>query len=284
MENKITVLFVSYHSDDIIEKSIMTIDKNIKIIVVENSKNEIFKNKLEEKYSNVRVLIPQENLGNGAGINYGIKHIDTMYAFYLDVDTEVFPDTIQNLISAAKQIKEFSILAPKINNFEYKKDCYMDFQNKSKYSKMKFVTGCALFFDLKIFKEVGFFDEKIFLYYEENDFYERCLSKKKYIFLVENSKINHKGNSSVNEKYKDEIEINRNWHFMWSTFYFNKKHFGIIKALVKILPKFTSAFFKFVIFFLINNKKKRDIYYARFNGSLNSIIGKKSWFRPKITN
>ena len=32
MENEITVLFVSYHSEDIIEKSIMTIDKNIKII------------------------------------------------------------------------------------------------------------------------------------------------------------------------------------------------------------------------------------------------------------
>ena len=283
MENEITVLFVSYHSDDIIEKSIMTIDKNIKIIVVENSKNKILKNKLEEKYSNVEVIIPKENLGNGAGINYGIKHIDTMYAFYLDVDTEVFPDTIQNLIYAAKQIKEFSILAPKINNFEYKKECYVDFKNKSKYSKMKFVTGCALFFDLKIFKEIGFFDEKIFLYYEENDFYERCLRKKKYIFLVKSSKINHKGNSSVDEKYKDEIEINRNWHLMWSTFYFYKKHFGTIKAFIKILPKFTSALLKFIIFFLINNKKKRDIYYARFNGSLNSIIGKKSWFRPKIT-
>ena len=76
-----------------------------------------------------------------------------MYAFYLDVDTEVFPDTIQNLISAAKQIKEFSILAPKINNFEYKKECYMDFQNKSKYSKMKFVTGCALFLILKYLRK-----------------------------------------------------------------------------------------------------------------------------------
>ena len=32
MENEITVLFVSYHSEDIIEKSIMTIDKKIKII------------------------------------------------------------------------------------------------------------------------------------------------------------------------------------------------------------------------------------------------------------
>ena len=103
------------------------------------------------------------------------------------------------------------------------------------------------------------------------------------LVLIENSKINHKGNSSVDEKHKDEIEINRNWHLMWSTFYFYKKHFGTIKAFVKILPKFSSAFLKFIIFFLINNKKKRDIYYARFNGSLNSIIGKKSWYRPKIT-
>ena len=48
-----------------------------------------------------------------------VKHIDTMYAFYLEVDTEVFPDTIQNLIYAAKQI-EF-LLVPKINNLNIKK-------------------------------------------------------------------------------------------------------------------------------------------------------------------
>ena len=38
-KNEITVLFVSYHSDDIIEKSIMTIDKNIKIIGREKVKS-----------------------------------------------------------------------------------------------------------------------------------------------------------------------------------------------------------------------------------------------------
>jgi N-acetylglucosaminyl-diphospho-decaprenol L-rhamnosyltransferase len=284
MENEITVIFVSFHSDHIIEKSIVTIDKNIKIIIVENSLNYKFKNKIEKKYQNIKVIIPERNMGNGAGINIGLKNTKTKYAFYLDVDTELFPDTIKSLYHAAKEVGTFSILAPKINNFDYKNDCYLKQSAIKKYSNMRFVTGCALFFKLEIFDEVGFFDEKIFLYYEENDFYERCLSKKKYIFLIENSKINHKGNSSVNEKYKDEIEINRNWHLMWSTFYFYKKHFGVIKAFVKILPKFTSAFLKFMIFFLINNKKKRDIYYARFNGSLNSIIGKKSWFRPKITN
>ena len=282
MENEITVIFVSFHSDHIIEKSIQTIDERIRIIVVENSKNLNFKSKLENKYPNIKVIIPKENLGNGAGINEGLKNTKTKYAFYLDVDTELFSDTIKNLYDAAKKIKEFSILAPKINNFEYKNECYLKSTNSFSYKSMRFVTGCALFFEIKLFNEVGFFDEKIFLYYEENDFYERCLKKEKPIYLIENSKINHKGNSSVDEKYKDEIEINRNWHLMWSTYYFHKKHFGVIIAYKKIFPKFFSAVFNVLIFLLINKREKRRIYYARLSGIVNSVIGKKSWFRPNL--
>ncbi len=284
MENDITVIFVSFHSGDIIEKSIATINQNIPIIVVENSRDFSFKESLEKKYSNIEVIIPHENLGNGAGINHGIKNIKTKYAFYLDVDTALFPDTIKNLITAAKEIKKFSILAPIINNFEYKNDCYLNSSKNKKYPTMRFVTGCALFFEKKLFDEIGFFDEKIFLYFEENDFYERCLKKEKSIFLIKNSKINHKGNSSVKDIFEEEIEINRNWHLMWSTFYFYKKHFGKFTAYKKVLPKFFSAFFNIIFFAIINNRKKRKIYSARFSGIFNSIIGNKSWFRPNITD
>ena len=43
MENDITVIFVSFHSEDIIEKSIATINHNIPITVIENSRNFTFK-------------------------------------------------------------------------------------------------------------------------------------------------------------------------------------------------------------------------------------------------
>ena len=123
---------------------------------------------------------------------------------------------------------------------------------------------------------------KIFLYYEENDFYERCLKKKKPIYLIENSKINHKGNSSTLKIFfKEEVEINRNWHLMWSTFYFYKKHFGKVIAYKKILPNFFSAFN--ILFSQLQIIKKKKIYSARFSGIFNSIIGNKSWFRPDIT-
>ena len=118
---------------------------------------------------------------------------------------------------------------------------------------------CSFFEKKLFFNEIGFFDENIFLYFEENDFYERCLKKKKSIFLIENSKINHKGNSSVKEYSKDEIEINRNWHLMWSTFYFYKKHFGKITAYKKVLPKFFSAFLNIIFFLLIIKKKEKFI-------------------------
>ena len=283
MENDITVIFVSFHSEDIIEKSIATINHDIPIIVIENSRNFTFKEKLEKKYSNIKVIIPEQNLGNGAGINHGIKNIKTKYAFYLDVDTELFPDTIEKLIKAAKDIKNFSILAPKINNFVYKNEYYLTPKKDENYNLMRFVTGCALFFEKRLFDEIGYFDENIFLYFEENDFYERCLKKQKPIFLIESSKINHKGNSSVKNIFKDEIEINRNWHLMWSTYYFYEKHFGKVIAYKKVLPKFFSAFLNILLFTIINNKRKRRIYFARFSGIFNSIIGNKSWFRPNIT-
>ena len=30
------------------------------------------------------------------------------------------------------------------------------------------------------------------------------------------------------------------------------------------------------------DKKKRDIYYCRLSGIFNSMIGKKSWYRPSL--
>ena len=36
--------------------------------------------------------------------------------------------------------------------------------------------------------------------------------------------------------------------------------------------------------YLLNelNKKKRDIYLSRMSGIVNSILGRKSWYRPSL--
>ena len=88
--DKITIIIVSFHSNQIIENLINSIEKNIKILIVENSLDQKLKIDLEKKFKNVQVIIPKRNLGNGGGINFGMRLVKTKFSLYLDAD--VIPD------------------------------------------------------------------------------------------------------------------------------------------------------------------------------------------------
>ena len=77
-----------------------------------------------------------------------------------------------------------------------------------------------------------------------------------------------------------EIDLCRNWHWMWSLFYYNVKHFGYFKAYCVTLNKLISSFYKFILATLLFNSKKRKINLYRILGLINAYQGKSSWLRP----
>ena len=139
-----------------------------------------------------------------------------------------------------------------------------------------------MFLNLIQFKDIGFFDENFFIYFEEIDLCKRLKAFNKKIYLDPNIIINHSGGSSHNVSINFEMELSRNWHWMWSTFYYHKKHHGYIFGVSKVFLKFFSALLKVILYSIFFNKDKKKIYYQRLSGLFNSIIGKKSWYRPKI--
>ena len=92
------------------------------------------------------------------------------------------------------------------------------------------------------------------------------------------------GGKSHSTTYETEIEYSRNWHWMWSKFYYNNKHYGYLNATIKILKNLFSAILKFFFYSIIFNTYKRKIYQMRLSGLINSMIGKKSFFRAKLDN
>ena len=94
--------------------------------------------------------------------------------------------------------------------------------------------------------------------------------------------IDHDGASSVKQTNNKELEKNRNWHWMWSTFYYHKKYKGLFLALLIISPKLISSSLKIIFYQLSFNILKRDIYLSRMGGIVNSILGRKSWHRPSL--
>ena len=61
LKKDLTIIFVSFYSKNIIETPIKQVDKEIPIIVVENSLDNDLKEKLETKYPNVKVILPKTN-------------------------------------------------------------------------------------------------------------------------------------------------------------------------------------------------------------------------------
>ena len=282
LKKDLTIIFVSFYSKNLIEKPISQIDRDISIIVIENSLDHELKKKLEKKYSNVRVIIPDKNTGNGGGVNIGLKLAKTKFVLYLDIDVNLTQSVIEKLYSYAIRFNDFSIIGPSIEGLNYKENYYLKKNIYDKVHSMNFITGCALFFNMQALEEIGYYDENIFLYYEENDLYLRSLKKNYKIYLIEDAKIKHIGNRSTDLINKEEIEINRNWHFMWSTFYFHKKHYGLLTAYNKTLPKLLSASLKYLIFSILRDDFDKKIYYARMSGIYNAMIGNNSWFRTNL--
>ena len=209
----------------------------------------------------------------------GLSLVKTQYALIINPDAEVQRKALDNFFLAARENPNFAIIGPYIQ--ETKNNISSEEIKKGSYP-VKSVKGFAMFLNLKQFEVLGFFDENFFIYFEEIDLCKRLIKNDKKIFLDTNIQIYHAGGTSHEESINYEMEKSRNWHWMWSTFYFHYKHYGYVIALIKILPKFLSAMIKTIYFKIISNNKKKDIYYCRFEGILNSILMRKSWYRPKI--
>ena len=275
----LTIVIVSFKSEDILHRCIKSIDKKYPIIVVENSIDKKLKLELEQKYLNVNCILPKENLGYGGGNNLGLSKVKTNYTLILNPDVILMENSIENFFITVNKFPNFGIIAPisaneKYDNFNHEKDINI--------KEVENVKGVAMFFNMKNLKKSNFFDDNFFLYLEEIDLCRRVRLMDIKIFMDPSIKVEHFGGTSHISEINKPMELSRNWHWMWSSFYFNKKHYGYLFALIKIFPKFFSSLFKFIFYLIIFKKNKSDIYKHRLLGIINSVLLKKSWYRPSV--
>ena len=290
----LSIVIVTLKSEDVIFKCLESIDSKIPIFIVENSNNLQFKKSVEKRYNNVSCVLTARNLGMGSGNNLGIRLVETDYVLILNPDVILEVNTLKELMLASEKIKDFAILSPISIKSEYPN--YKLYQNDKPDTRNNFpfkvrsVDGYAMLFNRKNMNKIivqndnnkNYFDENFFMYLENDDLCKRITENRGDIFVTPKAKINHLGAKAVNEKYRDEVEFSRNWHWMWSKFYFNKKHYGLSRALIEGLPQFLLSALRLLFFKITKNKNKQKIYFNRASGFFNALIGKPSWYRPKL--
>jgi len=265
----ITIIIVVYKSDPKkLNKILKLIGINYKIVIIDNSYTYDFKGISISKKTKI---IRSQNIGNGAGINLGIKHTKTPYALYFDIDVNFNKNLISKLINKAKKIKKFGILAPNNGKFE----------KKYKIIEHYNFEAPVMLFNIKKLKKIGFFDEKIFLYFEETDLFFKCKKNNIKVLIIPNIIIKHIRSSSVIHTLdkKNKILFLRKWHYMWSMFYYYKKNFNYFFAVNKTILYLIKDVIKLGVNIFLLNKKESFIRINRITGLLTSYLLLKSYKR-----
>ena len=274
--DQITFVITTFKSENVIFDCLSELPSVSPKIIIENSGNNILKADLENKFQNLECYIMTQNLGYGIANNIGISKSKTNYIFIINPDTFFSKKNLDLFLSKIEK-ENFSIASvlehhDKIDNTFYEKDI----------KDVNHVKGFAMLLNKKnMFGK--YFDENFFLYLEDIDL---CLNVKKSggrIILV-NIKIKHLGGRSHGNEEDLEIEKSRNWHWMWSKFYFSKKNYGFMWAFISTFPNLLNSFIKCVFYLLIFNNKKMNIYKMRLLGLFNSYLLRKSFFRPYSKN
>ena len=177
-------------------KSYASIDE---ILVVDNhSSDDSFAVLSKTKHKKLRVIQTESNRGYGSAINYGTKDILNRYqdAYVVISNADIIVSSEEDVVTLAKGLdkKNVGITAPTIiehgihnrgwklptpgqdilENFVYfgrkfqKRRMYPDSHYRKKTSIVDVVSGCVFFMKASTIRDAGYFDENVFLYYEEN--------------------------------------------------------------------------------------------------------------------
>ena len=178
----ITVVIATFKSSEKIKKCLNSIDGQVKVLIIENSNDIYIKENLERQFSNVECILAGANIGYGSANNIGLKKVTTKYALILNPDATLHPTALENFIKTTEKIPEFAIMAPYIQ--EKKDNNDKNYLKNDSPFQVDNVKGFAMFLNISEFKDIGFFDENLFFYFEEIDLCRRLIDRGKKIYLV----------------------------------------------------------------------------------------------------
>lgn len=210
-ETLISIIIVSYNSQDVIDDCLRSIQENndigdrLEIIVVEQSRDEQLFRDLTERYPDITVL-RAENRGFGAGNNFGAEYAHGEILFFLNPDTIIEEPLFSFLEQQLQQDPRIGLAGVKLlsergENISYNMCFPYGLKAKLKYvlyrkidrfaSGQMYIEGADLIIRKEVFHKINGFDEQIFMYFEEMDICYRIQKAGYRIQYFPDKKIRH---------------------------------------------------------------------------------------------
>jgi N-acetylglucosaminyl-diphospho-decaprenol L-rhamnosyltransferase len=268
----VTILIVTFVPNLRLLKEKIALYKKFKLIIVDTSPDYYKVINGIDLDNNVEV-IKIDNNGQGFANNVGIKSAKTKYVLYVDLDADIDLKKIHVLYKIAIEKDSWSILIPNSN--------YKSIVNKN-FIQIDNCEASIFFINRKIVIRDDMFDEQIFFYFEEYDYFSRLNQTNFKVYLLPNLHVSHNQGSSVDKTLVKNVSNIQQWHYLWSMYYVYKKKTGSLNALKIVTPYIIKDIIKLIFYMVTFKIALANKRFHRLSGAISSIIGKKSFKRPKI--
>jgi len=217
----------------------------------------------------------EKNLGLCKSTNFLISKVKTKYFLFTQADIEIDEISIENLIKGMN-LRENVIFAGPV--FDSKKNLNEKDKLTENYKLKSKLDASIMICDVEKVKQIGFFDEDFFLYWEDKDLMERVNKSNFKMIQILNSFVFHDGGKSTLNNTK--VKFIRRINFKYGELLFDLKHKKI--RIIKILRQI----FQNIIFIPLNliflNKSKIIENISQLLGILKFI--KFIFFKKKSKN
>ncbi len=192
-EGVVSVILVNFHGADDTIVCLNAFDDvdwpadALELIVVDNDSGAGEAERISEACPRVRVVESGGNLGFAGGCNVGVDHATGQYVAFINNDARPGPRWVAAAVEAMRADPEVVSVASKVLDWSGERVDYVDgsltwfgmgYKREAErpddgtYEVARdvlFGTGAALFVTAEAFREVGGFDERFFMFYEDVD-------------------------------------------------------------------------------------------------------------------
>jgi GT2 family glycosyltransferase len=256
LEEIIDIIIINYNSTDYSLRCIESLQRNLnfshyRIIVVDNNSDDM-PDRITDKYPEVVLINNSTNIGFGSAINYAITLINGKYVILLNPDSLVIDNSFKKLINYLDQHDDTAIAGPKIlesdgslqgsarrfptiwtsifgrkspltklfpSNPITKREFICFNCEKLKTQTVDWVSGACMVIRSEAIKQVGGFDTRFFMYWEDADLCKRLTEFGWKIAYYPKAQVyHHTGKSSAT------CPLSSIYHFHKSCFYYFRKH------------------------------------------------------------
>jgi N-acetylglucosaminyl-diphospho-decaprenol L-rhamnosyltransferase len=260
--NGSSIVIVSYNASDMLRESLrgiaaVSVNPETEVIIVDNASTDGSAAMVEREFAGVQLIRNSANVGFARANNQGIRASTGRYVLLLNSDTIVPPGALPALIQFMNDHPGAGACGPRlvrsdgsVQPFAFGGDPTVTYLLARGWNRLLFrrplhdwgtdavqavdwVSGAALLARRAALEQIGGFDEKFFMYFEDNDLCLRLRRAGWKVFYNPTVTITHFGGASLNQS-----TLRTRWYDASLRYFYSKHYSPFARVALEILLPF----------------------------------------------